>query len=190
MKPYEQATNSLSTPGIAMTTYREERGSCLIEAGALDLQNGRHWQPWLRLTRRAGGVSASRTFDGLKPVFGTEQAALRYAAELGRSLADEGSTSGPGSRDRKPATWLLHHAFAQSCAYRGRKSPLVKGCRTATYMVRALAGIFARAEPASDMPRQPHLELYLAAAANHAELERRMREMERSAVSFAVTFSH
>ncbi len=173
-----------------MTTYREQRGSCLIEAGARDLQNGDHWKPWLRLTRCAGGVFASRTFDGLKPVFGTEPAALHYAAELGRSLADEGSALGLASPNQKPATWLLNQAFAQSRAYRSRNSPLAQGCRTATYMVRALAGLFARVEPASDLPRQPHIELYLAAAANHAELERRVREMERSAVSFAVTFSH
>jgi hypothetical protein len=78
-----------------MTTHREERGSCLIEADALDLQNGRHWKPWLRLTRNAGGVSASHTFAGLMAVFGTEQAALRYANELGRMLIDEGSAFAP-----------------------------------------------------------------------------------------------
>jgi hypothetical protein len=75
-----------------MTAYREERGSCLIETSALDLQNGSHWQPWLRLTRGAGGASTSATFDRLKPVFGTEQAALRYAAELGRRFVDEALT--------------------------------------------------------------------------------------------------
>lgn len=78
-----------------MTTHREERGSCLIEADALDLQNGRHWKPWLRLTRSAGGVSASHTFAGLMAVFGTEQAALRYANELGRMLIDERSVFAP-----------------------------------------------------------------------------------------------
>lgn len=103
-----------------MTTYREARGSCLIEAGALNLQYGDHWKPWLRLTRCADGVSASHTFDGLKPVFGTEQAALLYAAELGRSLADEGSVLGQASRNRKPATWPLNQAFARPCAYRSR----------------------------------------------------------------------
>jgi hypothetical protein len=103
-----------------MTTRREQRGSCLIEAGALDLENGNHWKPWLRLTRCVDGVSASRDFDGLKPVFGTEQAALRYAAELGRSLADEGSVFDPVSHNQKPATWPLYRAFARSCAYRSR----------------------------------------------------------------------
>jgi hypothetical protein len=72
-----------------MSAFREKRGSGLIEAGALDLHKGSHWQPWLRLTRRVGGVCTSSTVDRLKPVFGTEQAALRYAAELGRNLLDE-----------------------------------------------------------------------------------------------------
>lgn len=102
-----------------MTTYREERGSCLIEAGALDLKNG-HWKPWLRLTRRAGGVSASHTFDGLKPMFGTEQAALRYAAELGKSLADEESALGPASRNQASVTRLLQQLFFRPWVYRTR----------------------------------------------------------------------
>jgi hypothetical protein len=175
---------------VTMTTLLEQRGSCLIEAGALDLQNGEHWQPWVRLTRIADGDSVSRTFDGLKPVFGTEEAALRYAAELGRSLADDGSKLDPAARDQKPAQWPLHQPFAQSRTHRSRKPPLAKGCRAATHMVRALAGIFVRSESAGDIRRQPHVELYLAVAANHAELERRVRELERSAVSFSVTFSH
>ena len=173
-----------------MTTHREERGSCLIETGALDLRNDGHWQPWLRLTRRAGGICASQTFDGLKSVFGNEPAALRYATELGRSLADEGWDQGQALPNQKPVTWPFSQVFDQSCKYRSRNSPLSKGCRTATYMVRALAGLFGRPESASDMPHLPHIELYLGAAANHAELERRMREMERSTVSIAVTFSH
>jgi len=173
-----------------MTTYREQRSTCLIEAGAMDLQNGCHWQPWLRLTRGADGVSASNTFDRLKPQFGTEQAALRYAAELGRSLADEGWGLDLAAREQKSAPWPLNQAYARSCASRTRRSPLARGCRTATFMVRALAGLFARAESAGDMPSQPRIELYLAAAANHAELERRMREMERPSASFPVTFSH
>lgn len=173
-----------------MTTFLEQRGSCLIEAGALDLQNGEHWQPWVRLTRRADGHCVSRTFDGLKPVFGTEKAALRYAADLGRSLADEGSVLDPPARDQRPAQRPLHPPFARSRYDCSRKSPLAKGCRVATRMVRALAGIIARSESAGDLKREPHIELYLAAAANHADLERRLRELERSAVSFSVTFSH
>lgn len=173
-----------------MTTYREKCGACLIEAGARDLQNGCHWQPWLRLTRRADGVSSSHTFDRLKPVFGTEEAALRYAAELGRSLADEGWGLGPAVRSRKPEARPQNQAAARSCAYRSRKSPLAKGRRTATHMVRALAGLLTRTETAGAMALQPHIEMYLAAAADHAELERRMRESERSAPSFEMTFSH
>jgi hypothetical protein len=98
---------------IAMTTYRQERGPYLIEAGARDLGNGSHWQPWLRLTRRAGGVSARSTFDGLKPVFGTEQSALAYAAELGMSLADEGLMLG-ASGNQKPAARPQHEVSARA----------------------------------------------------------------------------
>lgn len=173
-----------------MTPYREERGSCLIEVDAMDLHNGRHWRPWLRLTRRADGVSASYTFDRLKPVFGIEQDALTYGAELGRNLADEESGLDPALRSLKPASWPLNHVFPKSCAYRSRKGPIANGCGTAAYMVRALAGIFAQGDSAGDVPRQPQLELYLAAATDHADLERRMRQIERSAVSFAITFSH
>ncbi len=177
---------------MAMTTRRERRGSCLIEAGARNLQDGRHWQPWLRLTRRAGGVSTACTFDRLKPVFATEETALAYAAELGRKLADQGWGLDPraDARNRKPAPGSLAQAYAQSRAYRARKSPLERGCRTARYMARTLAGLFARGPSAIDMAPRPHIDRYLAAAANHAELERRMREMERSAAAIAVTFSH
>jgi len=97
---------------------REQRGSCLIEAGALDLQGGAHWKPWLRLTG-AGGVGVSRTFDALKPVFGTESAALCYAAELGRSLAREGCAPDQASCDRTPVAWPLL-VFARLRAYRSR----------------------------------------------------------------------
>lgn len=190
MKPYEQATNSLISGEIATTTHREERGTCLIEAGALDLDDGGHWRPWLRLTHPADGVPASHTFDRLKPVFGTEPAALRYATELGRSLADEGWVLDSASSHRNPAMLPSNQASSGSCAYRSRRSPLVQGCRTARHMVRVLAGMFSRGEPACDIPRQPQIESYLGAAANHADLERRMRASERSTVSIAVTFSH
>lgn len=174
-----------------MTTSREQRGSCLIETGARNLQDGRHWQPWLRLTRRAGGVSTACTFDSLKPVFATEESAIAYAAELGRNLADQGWGLDPGPLARKPKPAPRPaQAYAQSRAYRARKSPLERGCRTARYMARTLAGLFARGPFAIDMAPRPHIDLYLAAAANHAEFERRMREMERSAASIAVTFSH
>ena len=128
-----------------MTAYREERASCLIEADALDLHDGRHWKPWLKLTRRANGVCASHTFDDLKPLFAAEQAALDYAAELGGSLVDEGSVLAPASCDQAIAPPPRNQTTAQSCAYRARKNPPAKGCRAATYMVRALAGLFARA---------------------------------------------
>ena len=175
-----------------MTICREQHGTSLVESGARNLLDGRHWQPWLRLTRRADGVSTACTFDRLKPVFATEEAALAYAAELGRNLADEGwgENVGPPSRNPRVAPWPQRHAIAQSCAFRSRKSPLERGCRTARHMVRALTGLFARSESAGHMLLQPHIDLYLAAATSHAELERRMRETERSAASFALTFSH
>jgi hypothetical protein len=141
-----------------MSARREERGSCLIEADALDLQDGGHWKPWLRLTRRANGVCASHTFDGLKPLFGTEQAALDYASELGRSLVDEGSVLAPASCNREIAPRSRNQALAPSCVYRTRSNPLAKGCKAATYMVRALAGIFSRAEFAGAAPRPRHPE--------------------------------
>ena len=97
---------------------------------------------------------------------------------------------GPASRNQEAATWPQNPAGILSCSYRSRKTPPAKGCRTASYMVRTLTGLFARTESASVMRHQPQLELYLAAAANHAEFERRMRETERTAVSIAVTFSH
>jgi hypothetical protein len=173
---------------VAMTTLLEQRGPCLIEAGASDLQNGEHWQPWVRLTRTADGESVSRTFDGLKPVFGTEEAALRYAAELGRSLADDGSALDAAARGRKPAQWPLRQPYTQLRTHRSRRSTLATGCSAATRMIRALAGIFVRCESARNTPRQPRV--YLGAAADHAELERRERQLERSAVSFSVTFPH
>jgi hypothetical protein len=175
---------------VAMTTLQEQRGICLIEAGARDLQNGEHWQPWVRLTRTAEGESVSQTFDRLKPVFGTEEAALRYAAELGRSLADDGSALDAAARERKPARWPLRQPYAWSRTHRSRKSPLAAGCSAAARMIRALAGIFVRCESARNMARQPRVELCLDEAADHAELERSVSELERSAVSFSVTFSH
>lgn len=140
-------------PGTAMTIYREQLDSCLIEADALDLESCRHWKPWLRLTRRAGGVSDSRTFDGLKSLFGTERAALRYAVDLGRRLVDEKSALAPNSADGRPASRPANPAFARAWAYRSCKGPLAQGCRTATHMVRALARVFARPGSAGDLPR-------------------------------------
>jgi len=98
-----------------MTNFRDERSSCSIEAGAVDLLSGTHWKPWLKLTHRAGADSTSDTFDCLKPVFGSEQAALQYATGLCRSLADKVSTSNMGMRNRKAASWWLQQqAFVQT----------------------------------------------------------------------------
>ena len=173
-------------------SYREERGPYLIEAGAVALQDSRQWKPWLKLAllRREDGVFASRAFDGLKPVFGTQGAALRYATELGRSLVDQGSALCPAAEDRKPAKWSMNPVLGQPCGYRLHKDPAKSGYRSATSMIGVLAGIFARTVSAADLCRQQHIELYLGAAANHAELERRIHEIERSAVSFAGIFSH
>ena len=100
-----------------MIIHLERRGTCLIEAGARDLRHGLHWQPWLRLTRGADTGSASHTFDSLKPVFGTKQAALRYAAELGRTLADEEAMPVPASPQRDPVTWPRFQVFARLYAF-------------------------------------------------------------------------
>ncbi len=87
-----------------MTPNREARGPCLIEAGALDLQDGSHWQPWLRLAPlpEADFRIAAQAFHDLKPVFGSEGAAIRYAIELGRRLADEHAAraAAPGNPSR------------------------------------------------------------------------------------------
>jgi hypothetical protein len=104
----------------AVTIYREQRGACLIEARARDLHDGSHWQPWLKLTHSAGAASACRTFDRLKPVFGTENAALHYAAELGRSLVDEGSVLVPASGDQKTVDRPLQDVFARPFAFLAR----------------------------------------------------------------------
>jgi hypothetical protein len=98
-----------------MAALSERRGSCLIEAAARDLDRGGHWQPWLRLTRCVGGVWLDQTFDTLKPVFASEQAALRYASELGRRLADEGPAFSPESRTPGAATPALSHALVRDC---------------------------------------------------------------------------
>ena len=99
-----------------MRTYREELGSCLIEARARNLDNGRHWQPWLRLTRHAGDACARETFAALKPVFGSERAALRYAAALGKSLATEKAAPDSGSVNPLAAS-LVTARFAWPRAY-------------------------------------------------------------------------
>ncbi|TAK69339.1 MAG: hypothetical protein EPO19_07385 [Betaproteobacteria bacterium] len=76
-----------------MASHREERGQYLIEAGAFHLPGGSKWQPRLTMTRlRCGtGLSRSQSFPGLTPVFDTAKGATRFATDLGRSMADEGS---------------------------------------------------------------------------------------------------
>lgn len=72
-----------------MPTYREQRGEYLIEASAFQLP-GDLWQPRLTMTRVARGsaLAKSQSFPGLTPEFHTAKGAARYAADLGRSLAD------------------------------------------------------------------------------------------------------
>ena len=126
-----------------MASYQEQRGAYLIEARAVDLNRGAHWQPWLRLSCDAGRVCTSRRFDALKPVFGTSEAALRYAADLGRSLADEGallsSRSFPGVSVATPA-----HLRARRRGEGLWRDRLLRGCRKARRVAGALARRFAR----------------------------------------------
>jgi len=76
-----------------MASHREERGLYLIEAGAFHLPGGSKWQPRLTMTRLrcATGLSKSQSFPGLTPLFDTAKGAMRFAADLGRSMADQGS---------------------------------------------------------------------------------------------------
>ncbi|MGC2519140.1 MAG: hypothetical protein WA373_08550 [Burkholderiales bacterium] len=76
-----------------MPTYREAHGQYLIEAGAFNLSDGNKWQPRLTMTRLAcaNALSKSQAFPGLTPLFETAKGAIRYATELGRSMADEQS---------------------------------------------------------------------------------------------------
>jgi hypothetical protein len=76
-----------------MSMHREERGRYLIEASAFRLTDGNKWQPRLTMTRLAceNALSKSQSFPGLTPLFETAKGAVRYAIDLGRSMADEGS---------------------------------------------------------------------------------------------------
>jgi hypothetical protein len=76
-----------------MANHREERGLYLIEAGAFHLPGGNKWQPRLTMTRLrcSTGLSRSQSFPGLTPLFDTAKGATRFATDLGRSLADQGS---------------------------------------------------------------------------------------------------
>jgi len=72
--------------------HREERGRYLIEASACRLNDAK-WQPRLTMTRMAcaNALSKSQSFPGLTPLFETAKGAIRFATDLGRSMADEGS---------------------------------------------------------------------------------------------------
>ena len=76
-----------------MPTYREQRGEYLIEATAFQLP-GKLWQPRLTMTRlpRLGMLGKCQSFPGLAPAFDTSKGAARFAADLGRRLADERSS--------------------------------------------------------------------------------------------------
>jgi len=76
-----------------MANYREERGLYLIEAGAFHLSGGSKWQPRLTMTRLrcSTGLCKSQSFPGLTPLFDTAKGATRFATDLGRSMADQGS---------------------------------------------------------------------------------------------------
>ncbi|OFZ72205.1 MAG: hypothetical protein A2W04_06655 [Betaproteobacteria bacterium RBG_16_64_9] len=77
----------------SMPVYRETRGDYLIEASAAHLEVGGKWQPRLTMTRQSSAamLPKSQSFPGLTPLFETAKGAARYAADLGRTMADHGS---------------------------------------------------------------------------------------------------
>jgi hypothetical protein len=81
------------TKGDTMAIHREARGQYLIEAGAFHLPGGNKWQPRLTMTRLhcTSGLPKSQAFPGLTPLFDTAKGATRFAADLGRNMADQGS---------------------------------------------------------------------------------------------------
>lgn len=78
----------------SITGHREIRGQYLIEASAFHLTVGNRWQPRLKMTRLEGGVASKKSqyFPGLKPEFETAGSATHYARDLGRDMADHGSS--------------------------------------------------------------------------------------------------
>jgi hypothetical protein len=80
-------------PENIMSIHREERGQYLIEASAFHLPGGNQWQPRLTMTRLRDerALPRSQSFPGLSPLFETAKGAIRYATDLGRRMADEGS---------------------------------------------------------------------------------------------------
>jgi hypothetical protein len=174
----------------AMTPKREVHGPFLIEAGALDLQDGRHWQPWLRLAPLPGSDKhfVARAFHGLKPVFATEMAAIRYAAELGRRLVDEECTPGAICGDRTAGLKTSNSLFGRASACVARKAALATGARKADSLFTRFGCLFARRAWAIDMHRSRDVGPYPGSAASLAELERHLLAIEKSRLSFAVTF--
>ena len=73
--------------------YREQCCGYLIDVTAVKLQENL-WQPRLTMTRllHDGTAGKSQSFPGLTPEFNTAKAATRFAAHLGRQLADEHSS--------------------------------------------------------------------------------------------------
>jgi hypothetical protein len=76
-----------------MAMYRVQSGGYLIEATAFQLP-GNVWQPRLTMTRLLGpgAFGKCQAFPGLGPAFHTAKEATRFAADLGRRLADERSS--------------------------------------------------------------------------------------------------
>jgi hypothetical protein len=76
-----------------METHTEQHGGYLIEASAFRLRHENKYQPRLTMTRlpTGDGLPKSQAFPGLRPLFETAGAAVRFAADLGRTLATEGS---------------------------------------------------------------------------------------------------
>jgi len=73
-----------------MSMHREERGRYLIERARFASPT-EQVQPRLTMTRLAcaNALSKSQSFPGLTPLFETAKGAVRYATDLGRSMADE-----------------------------------------------------------------------------------------------------
>jgi hypothetical protein len=78
---------------IGVPIYRAQHGGYLIKATAFQLPGGL-WQPRLMMTRlaHAGTLEKGQSFPGLSPALHTAKAAARFAADLGRRLADEHSS--------------------------------------------------------------------------------------------------
>jgi hypothetical protein len=89
----ERWYSGLGEETIRMAIYRTQHGEYLIEASAFHLPGGL-WQPRLMMTRlaRVSVLAKSQSFPGLSPAFNTAKGAARFAADLGRRLAEEHSS--------------------------------------------------------------------------------------------------